>query len=146
MLQGAGEGLPACPPWALAHRQAGDTPFPLPGGEGEDGEAQGGCPRGAGGEGTPRAVPQCRGSPQFSAYVRGAKGKGARGRWGRPRRKEPGLGEAEQPGLHALVVLWGEGRVLGGAELPPPRRLPSPAGQPWLPRTKLPLPEQGRTC
>lgn len=101
---------------------------------------------GGGVRGPPRAVPQCRGSPQFSAYVRGAKGKGARGRWGRPRRKEPGLGEAEQPGLHALVVLWGEGRVLGGAELPPPRRLPSPAGQPWLPRTKLPLPEQGRTC
>lgn len=71
------------------------------------------------------------------------------GRWGRPRRKEPGLGEAEQPGLHALVVLRGEGRegrVLGGAELPPPRGLPSPAGQPWLPRAKLPPPEQGRTC
>lgn len=87
MLQGAGEGLPACPPWALAHRQAGDTPFPLPGGEGEDGEAQGGCPRGVGGEGSPPCRATVQGEPPVQCLREGGEGQGGEGEVGKATQK-----------------------------------------------------------
>lgn len=55
-----------------------------------------------GGEGTPRAVPQCRGSPQFSAYVRGRRARGRGGGGEGHAERSPGWGRLSSRGS----TLW----------------------------------------